>query len=265
MFQTIMDITDFIGNMCVVAITIYTFYLTFYSKRMKVVGWGMTNSVFEGSQIHFSIHSYFMQTFEIQAISIISGNRSIYLQLEQPTIVEPRMTIRICSKQYTRFTELIDVDEILCERQWGLLLHTRDKVLYTSAKRWDSGIRKKYCYRKHKYHRITICNLEWGNVVLSDMVRYVIYVGGDDTPIFMTEDGRLSRMVSDYNVLEKVTGASPKQIRKTIAKLLNISKKNMYVEEVFQLEEEPVQLQLLNENGEDLLEGAEIENIHIKR
>ena len=72
-------------------------------------------------------------------------------------------------------------------------------------------------------------------------------------------------ILSDYNVLEKVAGASPKQIRKTIAKLLNISKKNMYVEEVFQLEEEPVQLQLLNENGEDLLEGAEIENIHIKR
>lgn len=69
MIQTIMNITDFIGNMCVVAITIYTFYLGYFCKKIKVVSYGTTDSIFEGSQTYFILHSYSLQTFEVKEIS----------------------------------------------------------------------------------------------------------------------------------------------------------------------------------------------------
>lgn len=221
-----MDIMEFTGNMCVVLITIYTFYLTFFSKKIKIVGCGISNSVFEGCQIHFSLHSHTLQSFEVSKISVVFQDKSVQLNLEEPIIIEPRMTTKVITERYTRLTENIDLNDIMLGKNWGLILHIQDNIIYTSNKKWDLGIRKKRKYRKGYYHRIGTINQIFGETVISDMVKYVIWIRliQYDKPIFMTEDGRMSQTIEGYNGIEDVDSLSLKQIRKQIAKLLEVSK-----------------------------------------
>lgn len=263
-----MDIMDFTGNMCVVLITIYTFYLTFFSKKIKIVGCGISNSVFEGCQAYFSLHSYSLQTFEVREISVIFQDKSVNLKLEESVIIEPRMTTKVITQRYTRFTENIDLDEVLMSKKWGLILHTQNGMIYTSTKKRDLGIRKKRKYRKCCYHRISTFNQLYGGIVISDNVKYVIYIGLGlcDKPIFMTEYGHLSQTVGGYNGIEDVESLSLKQIRKQIAKLLGVSKKYISIENVALIEDDgPIEIQLLAENGENIFEGVEIGEIQMRK
>lgn len=264
----IMDIMDFTGNMCVVLITIYTFYLTFFSKKIKIVGCGISNSAFEGCQIYFSLHSHTLQTFEVKEISVIFLDKCVHLKLEEPAIIEPRMTTKVISEKYTRFTEKIDLNDVLLGKKWGLILHTQNGILYTSTKKWDLGITKKRKYRQCCYHRISTFNQSYGGIVISDNVKYVIYIGLGlyDEPIFMTEYGHMSQSIGGYNGIEGIESLSLKQIRKQIAKLLGISKKYILIEDVAFIEEnEPIEIQLLDENGENILGNMEIGDIQMQR
>lgn len=264
----IVDIMGFIGNMCVVLITIYTFYLTFFSRKIKIVGCGITNSVFEGCQIHFSLHSHTLQSFEVSEMSVIFQDQSVRLKLEEPVIIEPRMTTKIIAERYTRLTENIDLDDIMLGKNWGLILRTQNNIIYTSIKKWDLGIRKKHKYRKGYYHRVGTINQIYGETVISDMVKYVIWIRlmQYDKPIFMTEDGRMSQTIEGYNGIEDVDRLSLKQIRKQIAKLLGVSKKYIVIEDVALIKgDEPLEIQLLDENGEDILEGMEIGDFKMRK
>lgn len=257
----IMDIMEFTGNMCVILITIYTFYLTFFSKKIKIVGCSISNSVFEGCQIHFSLHSYTLQSFEVREISVIFQDKSVHLKLEEPVIIEPRMTTKVIAERYTRLTENIDLNDILLSKNWGLILHTHNDIVYTSIKKWDLGIRKKRKYRKGYYHSISTINQIYGETVISDMVKYIIWIRliQYDKPIFMTVDGHMSQTIEGYNCIEDVDSLSLKQIRKQIAKLLGVSKKYIIIEYVELIKgDETLEIQLLDENGENILEGMEI-------
>ena len=266
MIQTIMDITDFIGNMCVVAITIYTFYLGYFCKRIKVVSYGSTDSVFEGSQIYFILHSYSLQTFEVKEISLVCDGKCVHLKLQEPTIIEPRRTTKILAEQYTGFTENIEMTDILFEQIHALFLHTHEGILYASLKSWDNGIIKKHLYRKQKYAQINTYSLIYGGKVISDLVKFVIYIDMPmyDEPVFMTKFGAMSQLVGGYNHIEDIQNFSMKKIRKIIADLLNISKNCVSVNEIPTVDnDKPMNIQLLDENGEDLLRGGSVGDVKI--
>lgn len=209
-----------------------------------------------------------MQSFEVSKISVVFQDKSVQLNLEEPIIIEPRMTTKVITERYTRLTENIDLNDIMLGKNWGLILHIQDNIIYTSNKKWDLGIRKKRKYRKGYYHRIGTINQIFGETVISDMVKYVIWIRliQYDKPIFMTEDGRMSQTIEGYNGIEDVDSLSLKQIRKQIAKLLEVSKKYIIIEDVALIKgDEPVEIQLLDENGENILEGMEIGNFQMQK
>ena len=267
MIQTIMNITDFIGNMCVVAITIYTFYLGYFCKKIKVVSYGTTDSIFEGSQTYFILHSYSLQTFEVKEISLICDGKCVHIKLQEPTIIEPRRTTKVVTEQYTGFTENIEMTEILFDKIRGVFLHTHDGVLYASMKTRDNGIINKWLYRKHKFSKISTYSITYGDTVISDLVKYVIYIRLSmyDDPIFITKFGIMSQPIGGCSQIEDIEKLSAKKIRRIIADLLEISKDYVFISEIPIMDnEKSMDMQLLGESGKVILDGEDVGELKIK-
>lgn len=138
----LIETMNFLGNMCVVLITVYTVYLTFYSKRIKVVSCGLSSSIFASDQIHLSLHSYTMQSFEVREVSFIFEDKSVRIALQEPYVIEPRMTTKVLTKSFTRLADDIDIMDVLLGGGSGesFSIHrTVSSIAPTGNGIWGSG------------------------------------------------------------------------------------------------------------------------------
>ncbi len=108
--EAIFNTIDFLGNICVVAITIYTFYLTFLSKKVKIIGCATQHSVFEGERLSFTLYNYSMQAFDISRVYLICDKtRLIPISLKESVVLEPRKSLVLEIPPYTRLMEEVDI------------------------------------------------------------------------------------------------------------------------------------------------------------
>lgn len=260
---------DFLGNICVVAITIYTFYLTFLSKKVKIIGCTTKHSVFEGERLSFTLHNYSMQAFDISRVYLICDKtRLIPISLKESVVLEPRKSLVLEIPPYTRLMEDVNVYSKEYQKHWCLVLGSDIGCIYASARKWDIGqsvIRK---VEKNQYRRVGVVRLEVDGIVVSEQVRYVIrvYTSKYVTHFLMTDYGFTDKPIDGCNVFEKYVGRK-KKLRKVIAKRLNIPKGCISIEDlnvVDSEQQEPFSMELIDtETGKNLLEGVDVDALQI--
>lgn len=224
MLSSIMNTVDFLGNFCVVLITLYTFYLTFCSKKIKVIGYSDVTSAFEGEYLKISLQSFSMKAFEITSICVITENgQSISLKLEQPTVLEPRRTVELVTEPYTKLIGFPEHMTDILMGKWNLILVTRGQMICASMRRYQ---RKKHIerkYKKHQYERIQTWSSEYEDVVLSESVRYAIQIVHEENYelVYMTEAGFTNRCLAGYNSFD-IECMDAEDIRQMFAELLHM-------------------------------------------
>lgn len=271
-YTGIADGLNFLGNMCVVAITIYTFYLTFMSKKVKLLGCGQEDSMFYGTKLSFTVHNYSMQAFDIKSVYFICGKDCMVpFELTEPLMLEPRKSLQINLPEYTSLSETIDRISEDYKKHWCLVLKTQSDVICASPRKWDSGWRVIRAIKKQKFRRIGIIRQCVGDVVVSEQVAYNIIFYHDDMVenVLMTSYGYTQQCIMGCSDFSKYVG-HPKKLRKYIANITGLPSKCIIVEKLFPIgleeNDNPMDIQLIDETtGENLLEGAIVNSLNIRK
>ncbi len=253
LFIKITDVLNFLGNMCVVAITIYTFYLTFLSKRVKVLGCSETNDVFYGTKLSFTVHNYSMQAFDISDVYLIYGkDHMVPFALWKSVVLEPRKSLQIEIPAFTRLAEDVDMTSEDYFRHWCIVLKTYDDLIVASPGRWCNGWHIKHSIKKNQFKRIGVVRHRLDGIVVSEQVAYGIRLCYDDVieTILMTGYGYTNKAIGGCNDFGKYVGHW-KRLRKIISKKTGLPKESIFIKEMFSREMEgegtPLQVQLLDD------------------
>ncbi|MCD7752688.1 MAG: hypothetical protein LUI10_13300 [Lachnospiraceae bacterium] len=235
MLQTILSYIQSIGDLCVIGITLYTFYLSFYSLRIDYISGGMSTSMFEGDALTFVFQSKTMRTMRINEILLITrdGER-VNFKLKTPVMLEGRRSSEINTGCFTSIVGIEKQTDLLLEARM-LVLNTDDGPVCVRAKHLKyipvPVLKRKYIKGIYSPNCM-VSSTEVNGKVISSCVKYAVYILTDKevTTVLMTENGLTNVTVGGHNAYH-LPSQDVEDIKNYLAQIWNILPERLAVEE----------------------------------
>lgn len=125
---------SFAANVCILSITVYTFYITFISKKIKILNISQSQSLSDGNSLSVVIENKSLSPLVIEEVCLIIDNK-YKVRIEQfssPLILEPFSAKLIESCKYSFLTPDI---KIPIGKNSALEVKTSRKTLYVQMRK----------------------------------------------------------------------------------------------------------------------------------
>lgn len=199
-----------VGDLCLFFISVYTFRLTIFPKKLRFIGYRPCFSAFEGDSLEITLENRALSPVVIQSVSVVSDGYAIKIFSEKdedddgPCIIEGFKTGKI---KMVPFSSICDEEG---EISFGI---DKDIYLVVDTPRGKqylnySGDPKKYFLKlREKFnpvkHAIVKRNYFNGKI-LKPYVRYAILYADrqkNTHTVFVHQSGLMSEMLFGYNGL----------------------------------------------------------------
>lgn len=112
-FTFICNFVGLVSNICVLFLTVYTLYLTAFSRKMDFISVGHSMSVFFGESIHFYIKNRSLHSIPITKVFLLKNMGGMFHRIniadyEQPLIIDAWHIGKIETEP---FTHIMGFDE----------------------------------------------------------------------------------------------------------------------------------------------------------
>ncbi|MBD5133315.1 MAG: hypothetical protein HDT38_02410 [Clostridiales bacterium] len=201
------DVLPAIGNLCLFFISVYTFRLTIFPKKLRFIGYKPCLSMFEGDAVEITLENRALSPVVIEAVSVVLNGYNIKIFSEEddgPCIIDGFKTGKI---------KMIPFSSIYCEE--GEISFGIDKDIYLivdtpRGKQYlnYAGDPKKYFLRfREKFNPVkhaTVKRNYFNGKILKPYVRYAILYADrqkNTHTVFVLPSGVMSEMLFGYNGL----------------------------------------------------------------
>ena len=205
-FDYLESITSMLGNLGIFAITAYGFWLTYFSKNIKITSIGESHSMFFGNSINCTIMNKTLSPLIINEIQAVCNNKSIVTIKRfknESKVIEP---FRACNITGDLYTVLDDEINIFGDVYFKLVMP--DKTLFI---RYKGKIKK-----RAPLEIVASSNRQFDGVTLSKDVKYVLIYWRKDQKeqysIYITKDGFMNKRLNDCHMLPKEIVRNHKKI-----------------------------------------------------
>lgn len=203
-------ILQIFSNICIVGITLYTAYLQFWCKSIKVLGYTYTITKFYGETATLQLRNESLSPISIKSIYMVFDNKQkiLFKKYEEPFLVEGRHCFRV---QMDPISESVpELSEFPYEKR-SLVIQFEDgnSISLFSKKGWKRKIA--LWYKNYKFSRrlkknfqhelnslktINIVRRKFQEKCLSSSVRFILIVKkeSDIKTIFINEYGHMSEI-----------------------------------------------------------------------
>lgn len=235
-FPIIRDWVNFAANMCILVITIYTFFITFISQKIKLRSISTASSNSEGNSFSVVLENKTLSPILIDNINlIVDGQYKVKVKrFDSPLILEPFTAKKVTSEKYSYTVPNL---ENMSDYKNVVEVNISGKKIYLSLNKNTPKVSKNMKQSRENVIRIT--NTYNGKNV-PQFAKYILIVSKDDwnNTVFIFESGAMTGEIFGYNSL-------PKKVVKKKAKLIEYLddwfKPNVidyYVEEISNLFED---------------------------
>jgi len=205
-FTNIATIMSGITSSILFGIAIYTFYLTFISKRIKVLSFGFSIHLWESDSIIFVLKNKTLRTFAIKEIHVVFDKkyRLNINNYNEPELLKPLQSKNIKMKPFTimihDFT-LYDFEKMLMDKKDIYVEITTDehKVIYSQF----IGKKRKKHKDRWTLDNVSCFNYSLGGIVLREDYAYVLKYrtseNGDVHTAFINNGGFISTSMFGFN------------------------------------------------------------------
>ncbi len=164
----IKEIISFFSDMSIFAITIYTFWLSFFSKNIKILTFGREYSDY-GDSMNVVIENKSLSNMAISEIYAIVNNESKFLfkEFKEPLILSPFSVIRVEMEPYSYLEKEITVKTLV------LQIKISDKVKYYKFKSNKFKISK---YMKEIPWNLNIIREKYNEKLIMPDTKYVLEI-----------------------------------------------------------------------------------------
>ena len=231
--KNLLDISEsvatILGNLGVFAITAYGFWLTYFSKNIKITSIGENYSKFWGSHIDCTILNKTLTPLIINEIKAVYDNTyevSIKKCKKEPLVIDPFKSYNILGDEYTKLGKKINT--------WGdvyFKIITPENILFI---KYRGRIKK-----KKNLITVNLFSQSFDGVVLSDQIKYVLVYWHKTqqklNKIYITNYGFMDKDLTDKK--GKYFNAIPEEIIKHPDKVVELFKDVFNENWSFQLNE----------------------------
>lgn len=261
-FTFICNFVGLVSNICVLFLTVYTLYLTAFSRKMDFISMGHSMSAFFGESIHFYIKNRSLHSIPITKVFLLKnmGGRFHKISIadyKQPLIFDAWHIGKIETKPFTNIMGFDEPEEgaekaseDVYEKPSISTIHmnavigveTGNKVIWMKPYKKAPLRTAKRAYKKLNYDILPVSRKCYDDKILSKSVNYVIYLLSKDLngqkavktvfAIVGEQHILLSDTICGHNGLEGQFGSSAMELEKTICDSFGIDKRNIRVEQI---------------------------------
>lgn len=201
-------ILQIFSNICIVCITLYTAYLQFWSKSIKVLGYSYHSTMFYGDSAILQLRNESLSPVSIKCIYMVFYNQQkiLFKKYEEPFLVEGRHCFRVEMDPISESVpELVEVPYE--ERSLIIQFADGNSISLFSRKGWKckialwyknykfiKSLKKNLQYELHKLRTINIIRRKFEGKCLSSSVRFVLVIKQESVirTIFINKHGHMS-------------------------------------------------------------------------
>lgn len=201
-------ILQIFSNICIVGITLYTAYLQFWCKSIKVLGYSYHGTMFYGDSAILQLRNESLSPVSIKCIYMVFYNQQkiLFKKYEEPFLVEGRHCFRVEMDPISESVpELVEVPY----EERSLIIQFADgkSISLFSRKGWKRKIalwyknykfirrlEKNLQYELHKLRSINIIRRKFEGKCLSSSVRFILVIKQKSVirTIFINKHGHMS-------------------------------------------------------------------------
>ncbi len=200
-----------VGDICLFFISVYTFRLTIFPKKLRFIGYRPSFSTFEGDSIEITLENRALSPAVIQSVTLVLDGNSINVFSEddedcEVCIIDGFKTGKIKMVPYSQIHIQDGELDFHHFKEWYLVVETpRGKQYLTfvhGPKKYFLGFHAKL----HPPKLATVSRNYCNGKIIKPYIRYaVIYKdkSGDTHTIFIHQAGIMSEALFGYNALSK--------------------------------------------------------------
>lgn len=206
--EFLIRIISIIGDVCLFFIAVYTFRLTIFPKKLKLINMKHSFNAFLGDDIEATFENRSLCPVVIKSVDMVIDSNIIRFYDGEPCIVEAFKTVVLKCEAYTNIISQInhkDID-IHSSRKIYFIVETSRGNQYIKHVRVS---RIKHYIAKMKEAKLVhaiVCRNECDGTVVSKGVKYVVSFideRGEEQNVFILSSGYMSKNLFGYNVLAK--------------------------------------------------------------
>lgn len=205
-WEWIFNAVPMIGDICLFFISVYTFYLTVYPKRLRIVSFASSIHIYEGSSFEVVLENRSLTAIGIQSIylDLNEDNRVKIFDSDEDGLltIEGFHTQKIKMKSYTGITGIDGKQlEIKIDKKLSLIVYTSRGIQQVVCK-FKNGFKRK----KKSKNTATAYRKGIDGKVVSPFVKYgLIYLDKKEHQhtICITESGYMSEPIFGFNRLDE--------------------------------------------------------------
>lgn len=178
-WQVVYNIADFIGivlGVLVSVIAIVTFFGSYYFKRIKILGWHQSASIYDGYKFGVSIQNRSLSALAIKRVSVILDNVEEVVLFSSATLPEDDHTKAIRSIEPFKtdvFTSSGSTTPLFEKKQF--VNYKRIVFCFTYADESQTKVRYKLRkVKKSKYKTLIPKQIVFRNVRLTEHMMYIV-------------------------------------------------------------------------------------------
>lgn len=202
MFELIKSNLSVISDGCVLLITIYTFYLKFWCKKVKFIQYAPSFKMFKGDSLAVTIENCTLSPICYDAVYIIYGNKYKLLleKYDTPQIMEPFKTSVVKMEPFS-FIEGITFSQLNKIPEKYLEIHTSKSTIY--AKLYKKL--RIYNEKIRPLNTVTVVRRYYNNHLVFPNTRYVLLYKEDQRveTILIDDNGFMSKTIGWFNAIPK--------------------------------------------------------------
>lgn len=198
-FDSIKNVLSVIGDLCIFGITIYTFYLKFYCKKIEFLAFSPSYNTFKGDSLSVTVENRSLSPICFNDVYLVFGNKfKINMSGHQEhKIIEPFKTYIIRLEPFSslgniKFSTLTDMDGKY------LVFKTSKGTAYTK-------IDKNATFRNdiHNLDTVTIYRRFFNNkLIFPDTLYAIIFIEQNETKtVFINKFGGMSESIGGFNAI----------------------------------------------------------------
>lgn len=249
--SAIATIVGIIADIAILVMTIYTLYITAFSKRMKFISVSFQHNIFYGEHVSISLMNRSLHAIPVQELFVMKQENGIFYRVclfksSDPIVIDSWNVKKLQSDTYTAIEnwsgegETVDSHDIFKDYVIGVV--SGEKVLWIKPYKKAPLRSAKKVYRRGDFTILTVAKRGYEDYVLSEGVNCVIHIREKDMNgqyhlhtvlgIAGMEDGGtllLSSGIRGYNMISEC-GCTEAAIKKTLRNTLGLEKEDVFVE-----------------------------------
>ena len=195
-FEMIKDVLSIIGDSCIFAITVYTFYLKFWCKKIKFLQYAPSFNLFKGDSLTVTIENCSLSPICFTEVNIIYGNKYklCISGNDESKIIEPYKIYVIKVKPFS-YLDGINLFTLNSMQDIYLEISTTRGIVY--SKFW-----KKTKIEKNKnLQEIMIYRKIFNKHLVFPDTRYAILFleNNEAQTVFVNDKGIMSESIGGFN------------------------------------------------------------------